>query len=293
MNYILQLRAFDDFKLYDTKLSAGQNALWYALMSINNKSNWKTWFTVANSMLENLSGLSRSGIAKDRNILRQLGLIDFKSNGRKATSYKVCVLYTSDSVQESAQHSTQESVQRSTQDSTQRSVQHSTQESSTLVKHKQNSKQNKINTVQAVQSTPPTFDNTDLLLEFTDFWQAYPRKQHKQNAYEAYVIARNDGATAEQLAQGAKTYAKYLEINQKSTGWTSMPENWLNKKLWTDELDLTPPAPKGQQKNVKETLPDWAKDDAEQQDKPKKQLTAEQQESLNERLARLNAQKKG
>ncbi len=126
MNYIQQIRAFDDYRLYETKLSAGQVSLWYTLMSINNKSGWLTWFTAANSTLESLSGLSRSGIVKNRNALKQLGLIDFKSNGRKATSYRVCVLYTSNSAQGSVQDSTQESVQGSVQDST--------QNSSTLIK---------------------------------------------------------------------------------------------------------------------------------------------------------------
>lgn len=134
MNYILQLRAFDDFKLFDTKLSAGQNALWYALMSINNKTNWRTWFTVANSTLENLSGLSRSGIVKDRNILRQLGLIDFQSNGKKATSYRVRVLYTSNSTQDSTQSSVQDGIQSSAHNRVQDSTQSSVQNSSTLTK---------------------------------------------------------------------------------------------------------------------------------------------------------------
>lgn len=117
MNYLLQILAFDDFLLYKSKLSAGQIALWRALMSINNKAQWKEWFTAANTTIESLSGLSRSGINKNRNALKQLGLIDFKSNGRKATSYKVCVLYTSKSTQESEQQSEQEGAQESEQQS--------------------------------------------------------------------------------------------------------------------------------------------------------------------------------
>ena len=135
VNYLLQIRAFDDYRMYETKLSSGQVSLWYTLMSINNKAHWQKWFTAANVVLERLSGLSRSGIVKNRNILKQLGLIDFQSNGRKATSYQVCVLYTSDSTQRSTQSSTQDSAQRSTQDSA--------QNSSTLVKHKQNKTEKK------------------------------------------------------------------------------------------------------------------------------------------------------
>ena len=93
MNYLQQILAFDDYLLYKQKLSSGQIALWRALMSINNKAGWATWFTAANATLESLSGLSRSGINKNRNALKQLGLIDFKSNGRKATSQGMRTLY--------------------------------------------------------------------------------------------------------------------------------------------------------------------------------------------------------
>ena len=126
MDFLKQLLAFRDYQLFETRLSSGQVSLYYALLHINNKCSWIEWFTASNSMLDQLSGLSRSGITKNRNVLKQLGLVDFKSNGRKATSYKLCVLYTS--------NSTQGSTQQSVQDSTHKSVQGSTQGSSTLIK---------------------------------------------------------------------------------------------------------------------------------------------------------------
>lgn len=134
MNYLSQLQAFRDYQMFETKLSSGQIALWHALMQINNKCAWIEWFTAANQTLETLSGSSRSAINKNRNVLKQLGLIDFRSNGKKATSYKVCVLYTS--------NSTQGSVQQSTQQGVQESVQRSVQDGGTLTK--QNTNTNKI-----------------------------------------------------------------------------------------------------------------------------------------------------
>jgi len=134
MNYLSQLQAFRDYQMFETKLSPGQIALWHALMQINNKCAWIEWFTAANQTLETLSGSSRSAINKNRNVLKQLGLIDFRSNGKKATSYKVCVLYTS--------NSTQGSVQQSTQQGTQQGVQGSVQQGGTLTK--QNTNTNKI-----------------------------------------------------------------------------------------------------------------------------------------------------
>ena len=155
MDYIKQILAFDDYLMYNQGLSSGQIALWRALMSINNKTRWSEWFTASNQTLETLAGLSRQGINKNRNVLKQLGLIDFQTNGRKATSYHICKLYTSDSVQGSLQEdvrklSTSNSLQESVQDSLQSSSATVAEKcttqlrnSSTLYKHKQNVNINK------------------------------------------------------------------------------------------------------------------------------------------------------
>lgn len=117
--------------MFETELSSGQIALYYALLQINNKCSWIEWFTAANQTLETLSGLSRSGINKNRNVLKQLGLVNFESNGnRKATSYKICVLYNEDS--------THNSEHKSTHNSTHNSTHKSTHNSSTLIKQDRN-----------------------------------------------------------------------------------------------------------------------------------------------------------
>lgn len=134
MDYIKQILAFDDYLMYNQGLSSGQIALWRALMSINNKTRWSEWFTASNQTLETLAGLSRQGINKNRNVLKQLGLIDFQTNGRKATSYHICKLYTSDSVQDSLQSSSATVAEKCTTQ---------LRNSSTLYKHKQNININK------------------------------------------------------------------------------------------------------------------------------------------------------
>lgn len=123
MNYIAEIKAFYDL-VQVKQLSTGQIALWNALMYINNKCAWIEWFTVPNILLELNTGMSRSGVLKARNSLKQLGLIDFKANGTKATSYKIHTIAKS----------TQESNQASTQDGVQVSKQVSTQDSNTLNK---------------------------------------------------------------------------------------------------------------------------------------------------------------
>jgi DnaD and phage-associated domain len=109
MNYITEINRFYDLML-SKPLSTGQIALWYALMQINNKCAWIKWFSVPNQTLELLTGLSRQGIDKNRNVLKQLGLIDFKSKGNKATMYML------NSLQESLQSGLQDSIQNSVPD---------------------------------------------------------------------------------------------------------------------------------------------------------------------------------
>lgn len=130
MNYIREINAFYDL-VQVKQLSTGQIALWHALMHINNKCAWAEWFTVPNLTLELISGLSRKGIYNARNTLKQHGLIDFKSNGTKATSYRMISLLniTQTSTQVSTQRTTQENstMQNITQDTTQGTTQYTTQ----------------------------------------------------------------------------------------------------------------------------------------------------------------------
>lgn len=116
MNYLLEIKAFYDL-VQIRQLSTGQIALWYGLMNINNRCAWIEWFTVSNQMLELMTGLSRSGIQKARNSLKQMGLIDFRVNGTKATSYKMMTMLKSNqvSVEVGSQVGNQDGIQVSNQ----------------------------------------------------------------------------------------------------------------------------------------------------------------------------------
>ena len=113
MNYILQVKAFNKLHLRDP-FSKGQFMLFHALLDVNNDCGWIEWFDVALARLELFSQLSREGIQKARAELVERGLIEFKSNGTRAGSYRLKKLYE-DSTQVSTQTSTQDSTQTSTQ----------------------------------------------------------------------------------------------------------------------------------------------------------------------------------
>lgn len=108
------IQKFYDFLLIKP-LSTAQIALWHALNYIHKKCN-QEWFSCANQTLELLTGCSRQSIYDNRNILKQSGLIDFKSNGTKATSYKITM---QDILQDTLQNSLQTPLQNKLQDTLQ------------------------------------------------------------------------------------------------------------------------------------------------------------------------------
>ena len=93
MNYIKQGVSFFELQL-SNQISANAQALYYTLLNINNKCNWKERFTVANSMLTAYTDLNTSAIQRARNELIQLGLIDYKKGkGNQCGEYLLFKLY--------------------------------------------------------------------------------------------------------------------------------------------------------------------------------------------------------
>lgn len=89
MNYMTEITMFYDWLLYNP-LPTGAIALWNALMSINNKAGWADEFTVANIVLQGITGLSRQGLDGARNTLIQKGLILYKKGtSNQAGKYKI------------------------------------------------------------------------------------------------------------------------------------------------------------------------------------------------------------
>lgn len=136
MNYLMESKAFYA-SIELNQLSTGQIALWHALLDINNQVQWQEWFSVPNIVLQLHTGLSVQGINKSRNVLKQLGYIDFKTSGnRKATKYHLLTLLSTNSSSNSSNNSSSNSSKNGSNNSS--------SNSSTL--NKQNkTKQNKTN----------------------------------------------------------------------------------------------------------------------------------------------------
>lgn len=145
MNYLMESKAFYA-SIELNQLSTGQIALWHALLDINNQLQWQEWFSVPNIVLQLHTGMSVQGINKARNVLKQLGYIDFKTTGnRKATKYRLLTLLGTNSSSNSSNNSSSNGSSNSCSDSS--------SNSSTL--NKQNkTKQNKTKSSEKSQATP-------------------------------------------------------------------------------------------------------------------------------------------
>lgn len=264
MNYLTIINAFWDWATTNP-LSTGQVSLYFALLHVCNKSNWTEWFQAPNQVLSVLTGLSRSGILKARNELKQKGLIDFKERGTKATLYKLIIANSkqkstqdstqaertiANSTQESKQaektiaNSTQDSKQESKQDSkqvgstiansTQDSVQDSTQvgkqvgvqNSTPLDKQKHKQKQNK-------KDKPPISPIGQLGV----FLSAYPKASNRFLTEREYAALLLTGAvTEERLVKCAQNYADSCRILGTPREYIKNAENFLRDFVFEQYL---------------------------------------------------------
>lgn len=178
MNYIAQINAFWD-SATTNPLSTGQVSLYFALLHVCNRSNWTEWFAAPNQVLSVLTGLSRSGILKARNELKQRGLIDFQEKATKVTKYKVTMA-----------NSKQVSTQIGVQDGVQIGVQDGTQISDTLYKHKH--KQNEKSSTDVLPEKTDAFSDqiTTIRELYNSVCGSYPRLVKMSEARKKAIRAR-------------------------------------------------------------------------------------------------------
>lgn len=199
-------------------MSAGQIALWHALVRIANKSGWAEWVTIAGCTLGQHTGLSSTGIKKARNELKQRGLIDFKPNGTKATRYKVIDI--------------SKSVQVGVQKRDQVGVQTGDQIGASLTNNKQETNPP---SAPKGERKPPAWEE-----RFDRFWAAYPNKVGKDAARRAWAKRK----PSEELL---KRMLEALEAQRHTKKWTveggrfvPNPSTWLNQGRWEDEVQVAP-----------------------------------------------------
>ena len=120
MNYLTEIKLFYDW-LEANPLPASAISLWHALMSISNRSGWRPAMKVPYSLLELRTGLSRTTIYRERERLRKMGRIAFRSHGgNTCCTYRLIAL--------ESPHVFQIETDSATQSATQFAIQCETQE---------------------------------------------------------------------------------------------------------------------------------------------------------------------
>ncbi|RND74944.1 DnaD domain protein [Lacticaseibacillus paracasei] len=295
-------------------LSTGQIALWHGLVYQCNQLGWPSEFNMPNRTLETLTGLSRQGIVKARNALKQSGLIDFQTNGVKATTYSVIdisrKLSTSDSrqpssraddsVSDSRQHSSQPSRQHSLQGSLQPSRQHSStytkQDETKLDKTKR--QQTTAPVKAAERPTEEPSSSSSSILDICNFWEGNGFGQLSPFTRESLVDWVDDMRKAgspepEKLVLNALRTA--VESNVRNYKYVNgILKNWESKRLLTvaavDANDSERKTNQPQRRYGKpervDKEPDWLKPGYQE---PKHEVTPEQRAKLAEQLKQLNS----
>lgn len=69
--------------------------------------------------------------------------------------------------------------------------------------------------------------------DFNDWYAIYPKRVGRGAAVNSYAKARKNGATSDDLPNGAMSYA--VERKGQDPQFTKAPATWLNQECWADE----------------------------------------------------------
>lgn len=208
LNYLTEIKAFYD-TLVINSLSSPDIALWYALMSIANKSGWKNEFPVALSVLAIYSGVNESTVKRSRNKLAQCGYITWRPRrGNQAAIYHINSLVVHREPQIEPQTVPQIEPQ-------------TVQQSIPIHKTKQNKTNN-----------PPISP----AVHFDEFWDAYPKKGNRSLTEKAYVDVLLSNVPEEDVLAAAKNYAESVTIQDTQERYIKNPDRFLTDNTFLDYL---------------------------------------------------------
>lgn len=80
---------------------------------------------------------------------------------------------------------------------------------------------------------------TDYTPEFEQFWEIYPGiREGKVRAFDRWLHAVQDGATPEQLIEGAKRAAMFHQVKGTDRQFIRRAIRWFDERGWEDELHI-------------------------------------------------------
>ena len=92
-----------------------------------------------------------------------------------------------------------------------------------------------------IPSLPEPVKSNEKVLneEFEKLWQYYPNKKGKEEARKKYLLARKNGTTYEEVANGLKNYITYIKSENIEEKYIKHGSTWFNQKCWNDDYKIT------------------------------------------------------
>lgn len=88
--------------------------------------------------------------------------------------------------------------------------------------------------------------------EFDELWEIYPRKEGKKKAKDAYIRARKNGTSFEEVMNGIRSYQNHIEQTGMDRKYIKMGSTYFNGRCWEDRFEVT--------ESVDDILARWGND---------------------------------
>ena len=290
MDYFKQRRAYRNFKMYEASVSNGQNNLYRELLDYaNDEGKLDVQFRMKNSALLSLTGLSEPGLDKARNSLVQLGLIKYIKGKKnvKPPEYRVVKLYGRPTGYPTSNPTTNEKSRSTGLDEVGQPV---GQGGGQPVGHKELTGTDLDLTGTDHDEDGAGVTRGDVIDKWTSLWGfpnaiAMPEVNEWLDALPADVVdfAITIAGEHQVKATGSLKYMRAV-----IEGWQKRDISTLDQaKKAAEEHDKRMKSERGAKPTrAKETLPDWAQSGTTPT-ATRTELTPEQQEKINARIARL------
>lgn len=243
MDYFKQRRAYRKLKRDQIDISIGQNNLYRELLDYaNDEYQLDNVFTLKNSALLDLTGMSEAGLKKARNELVQLELIDCvpgKRNKQKP-KYQIKQLYSTSWATRTEKSSSTSTPTSSSTGSPGSSPTGSSKELTNTLPDSTDTEQKNKDPRERIRQ------------EFlTDVWGIYPRQEKFGDAWNAYYRATVTGSnpagkvTKQAVIDGINRYKQHLVAKDTQGQYVEQLANWLDNGGWLSKYDMTPDRPNG------------------------------------------------
>ena len=85
--------------------------------------------------------------------------------------------------------------------------------------------------------------SNNIMADFENLWEIYPRKIGKKKALDAYARALKKGVSFETIKKGIENYNKQIKANGTAPAYIKHGSTWFNGECWNDEY-ITSSQPK-------------------------------------------------